>query len=160
MTNLPFPLRTTNFLSQSICTNIPRHQSPGARPNSHYLCKTDYKMKQKLTTANLGCPDSPGGREGGREGEQGEWAPWGGTRGSWGKKSSPGKTEVQGKSGGWQSNEKNPKESLRNSEESQRKKFRRSRKKRNNGKMAEMWEKRPESLCGERGEARRNIEIT
>lgn len=54
MTNLPFLLQTTNFLSQSICTNISHHQSPGARTNFHYLCNTDYRMKQKLTKANLG----------------------------------------------------------------------------------------------------------
>lgn len=65
MTNLPFLLQTTNFLSQSICTNIPPHQSPGARTNFHYLCNTDYKMKQKLTTANLGRPRQHR-REGGK----------------------------------------------------------------------------------------------
>lgn len=53
MTNLPFLLQTTNFLSESICTNIPHYQSPRARTNFHYLCNTDYKMKQELTTVNL-----------------------------------------------------------------------------------------------------------
>lgn len=77
MTNLPCLLQTTNFLSQSICTNIPHHQSPGARTNFHYLCNTEYKMKQKLTTANLGMAltmegkgETGTGREAeGREGE-------------------------------------------------------------------------------------------
>lgn len=79
MTNLPFLLQTTNFLSQSICTNIPPHQSREARTSLHYLCNTDCKMKQKLTTANLG--------------------PWGGWRGGagsgWGS-STMGHLEVHG----------------------------------------------------------------
>lgn len=90
MTNLPFLLQTTNFLSQSICTNIPPHQSPGARTNFHYLCNTDYKMKQKLTRAKPG-RGRHHGREGGRDGGKGRGGMGGdatgtpgGTAGPWG----------------------------------------------------------------------------
>lgn len=161
MTNLPFLLQTTNFLSQSICTNIPSHQSPGARPNSHYLCKTDCKMKQKLTTANLGCCDSPGGREG--EGEGGMGAGGMSTLGR--NKKLMGEKKIftrqgrgAGKIRGWQTNGKSPKESLRNAQKSQRKKFRMSRKK----GTTEKWlrcEKSAQNCSVERWEARRNIEI-
>lgn len=60
---------------------------------------------------------------------------------------------------GWQSNGKSPKESLRNAQKSQRKKFRMSRKK----GTIEKWlrcKKSARNCSVERGEARRNIEIT
>lgn len=162
MTNLPFLLQTTNFLSQSICTNIPSHQSPGARPNFHYLCKTDCKMKQKLTTANLGHCDSPGGREGRGRRDGSRWnehlGKEPGARGR--KKIFTRKSRgTEKKSGGGRKKGKSPKESLRNAQKSQRKKFRMSR-----GKgTIETWlrcKKSAQNCSVEKGEARRNIEIT
>lgn len=160
MTNLPFLLQTTNFLSQSICTNIPSHQSPGARPNFHYLCKTDCKMKQKLTTANLGHCDSPGGREG-REGGMGAggMSTLGRNQGLVGEKMFTRKsrgTEKKKSVGGRKKKGKSPKESLRNA---QRKKFRMSREK----GTIEKWlrcKKSAQNCSVEKGEARRNTEIT
>lgn len=152
MTNLPFLLQTTNFLPQSICTNIPSHQSPGARPNFHYLCKTDYKMKQKLTTANLG-PRRERGREGEGGWEQVESAPWEGTRGSWEKKSSPGKVTGWKSQGGGRAMERAPKNLLE---------MPRSPK----GRCSELagrslrCKKSAQNCSVERGEARRNTEIS
>lgn len=160
MTNLPFLLQTTNFLSQSICTNIPSHQSPGARPNFHYLCKTDYKMKQKLTTANLGSRDSPAGREGrGRRMGAGAMSTLGRREGVLGEKTLQQAKSGGGKIRGWQSDGKSPKESLRNAQKSQRKKFRMSRGKGTIEKCLRC-KKSAQNCSVERGEARRNTEIT
>lgn len=156
MTNLPFLLQTTNFLSQSICTNIPPHQSPGARTNFHYLCNTDYKMKQKLTTAKPGRVRHHG-REGGMgRGEEGweemQRVPRGGPRGRGGSRQLHRPPHVkQENRGGGKGMERAPKNLLEMTQsqvKSWRKMFRTSRKKGNNRKMSEIPEKRPEWLCG------------
>lgn len=93
MTNLPFLLQTTNFLSQSICTNIPPHQSPGARTSFHYLCNTDCNMKQKLTTANSGLAAAGNREQMEGSGGVGDLGAWGEAGGSWEQKASMGSTQ-------------------------------------------------------------------
>ena len=76
-----------------------------------------------------------------------QWAPWGGTRGRWEQKASPGstyETEVQenwGCGGMWQSNGKSQKESLRNDQKAAdvpEEDVQNEQEKENNRKMSEM----------------------
>lgn len=101
--------------------------------------------------------------EGGREGEGGMGAAGMGTLGKneglVGEKNLHQAGERCRKNRGWQSNGKSPKESLRNAQESQRKKFRTSRKKGTMGKWLRC-KKSVQKCSVERGEARRNREIT